>query len=280
MLIAVGAHEGMKLPIPGADLPEVLVNTRFLRDVRLAELGGGHDAVAIRERIEGQRVLVLGGGNVAIDCGPHGRAAGGGRWPWPAWRRARRCRPMPGRSRRPRRRACDSTRRARSSASATTAGHVAGVECVDVSLHGVRCRGRAPARDRSRARSTSSTATPSSSPSASEPAWPSSPTTPGWASRGSGPSPSTPTPSRHPPGRVRRRRRGHRHGLRDRGRRGRPQGRRAPSTATCAGEPLEPQLAPDLPVVKLSPERGRRRGSRRGEIRAHAPGADADCPGR
>ncbi|HLB49874.1 MAG TPA: FAD-dependent oxidoreductase, partial [Anaerolineales bacterium] len=37
-LIAVGAHEGKKLPIPGADLPDVLVNTQFLRDVRLAEL--------------------------------------------------------------------------------------------------------------------------------------------------------------------------------------------------------------------------------------------------
>ena len=37
MLIAVGAHEGRKLPIPGADLPEVLINTQFLRDVRLAD---------------------------------------------------------------------------------------------------------------------------------------------------------------------------------------------------------------------------------------------------
>ena len=56
VLVAVGAHEGVRLPIPGADLPGVLINTRFLRDVRLddpPELGG--------------RVLVLGGGNVAID---------------------------------------------------------------------------------------------------------------------------------------------------------------------------------------------------------------------
>jgi len=66
VLIAVGAHEGKKLPIPGADLPDVLVNTQFLRDVRLAELG--EDPEAVREKVAGKRVLVLGGGNVAIDC--------------------------------------------------------------------------------------------------------------------------------------------------------------------------------------------------------------------
>jgi NADPH-dependent glutamate synthase beta subunit-like oxidoreductase len=57
VLIAVGAHEGIRLPIPGADLNNVLINTRFLRDVRLdnpPEIGN--------------RVLVLGGGNVAFDC--------------------------------------------------------------------------------------------------------------------------------------------------------------------------------------------------------------------
>ena len=56
VLVAVGAHEGVRLPIPGANLPGVLINTHFLRDVRLGkppELG--------------RRVLVLGGGNVAID---------------------------------------------------------------------------------------------------------------------------------------------------------------------------------------------------------------------
>ncbi len=58
VLIAVGAHEGKRLPIQGADHPDVLINTRFLRDVRL---GNGHD-------LKGHRVLVLGGGNVAVDC--------------------------------------------------------------------------------------------------------------------------------------------------------------------------------------------------------------------
>ncbi|MEK7787307.1 MAG: FAD-dependent oxidoreductase, partial [Chloroflexota bacterium] len=78
VLIAVGAHEGKKLPIPGADLPDVLVNTQFLRDVRLAELqtsnGGdsgfevGSLKLGVAAQVAGKRVLVLGGGNVAIDC--------------------------------------------------------------------------------------------------------------------------------------------------------------------------------------------------------------------
>ena len=63
VLIAVGAHEGIKLPIPGADLDGVLVNTHFLRDVRLGKYSNGaSDAPPL-----GQNVLVLGGGNVAID---------------------------------------------------------------------------------------------------------------------------------------------------------------------------------------------------------------------
>ena len=57
VLIAVGAHEGKKLRIPGVDLDGVMINTIFLRDTRL---GNPPD---VRER----DVLVLGGGNVAID---------------------------------------------------------------------------------------------------------------------------------------------------------------------------------------------------------------------
>ncbi len=63
VLIAVGAHEGIRLPIPGADLDGVLVNTHFLRDVRL----GKYEDDALRAKL-GERALVLGGGNVAIDC--------------------------------------------------------------------------------------------------------------------------------------------------------------------------------------------------------------------
>jgi heterodisulfide reductase subunit A-like polyferredoxin len=57
VLIAVGAHEARILPIEGVDLEGVLVNTVFLRDVRL---GSPPD-------LAGKRVMVLGGGNVAID---------------------------------------------------------------------------------------------------------------------------------------------------------------------------------------------------------------------
>jgi len=66
VLIAVGAHEGRKLPIPGTDLPEVLINTQFLRDVRLADL----DCASCdpKSTVAGRHVLVLGGGNVAMDC--------------------------------------------------------------------------------------------------------------------------------------------------------------------------------------------------------------------
>ncbi|MFQ5436687.1 MAG: FAD-dependent oxidoreductase, partial [Anaerolineae bacterium] len=58
VLIAVGAHKGKRLPIPGADHPAVLTAVHFLRDVRL-----GHEI-----DLSDQRVLVLGGGNVALDC--------------------------------------------------------------------------------------------------------------------------------------------------------------------------------------------------------------------
>lgn len=64
VLIAVGAHEGIRLPIPGAELEGVMINTHFLRDVRL----GKYDQTEKGEKSAlGKHVLVLGGGNVAID---------------------------------------------------------------------------------------------------------------------------------------------------------------------------------------------------------------------
>ncbi len=72
VLIAVGAHEGIRLPIPGADREGVLINTRFLRDVRLGRYETG-EAEPL-----GERVLVLGGGNVAIDCARTARPDGEG----------------------------------------------------------------------------------------------------------------------------------------------------------------------------------------------------------
>ncbi len=66
VLIGVGAHEGIRLPIPGADLEGVLINTHFLRDLRLGKFDASSD-LPNRSTL-GERVLVLGGGNVAIDC--------------------------------------------------------------------------------------------------------------------------------------------------------------------------------------------------------------------
>jgi heterodisulfide reductase subunit A-like polyferredoxin len=66
VLIAVGAHEGIRLPVPGNELDGVLINTRFLRDVRLAARGGSA-APDPRAAIAGKRVLVVGGGDVAVD---------------------------------------------------------------------------------------------------------------------------------------------------------------------------------------------------------------------
>jgi len=72
VLIAVGAHEGIRLPIPGANFNGVLINTRFLRDVRLGKYTNGHgrslDDDVDDVPVLGDRVLILGGGNVAIDC--------------------------------------------------------------------------------------------------------------------------------------------------------------------------------------------------------------------
>ncbi len=67
ILIAVGAQEGIRLPIPGNDLNRVLINTDFLRDVRLAEMNGDMDACAPTTMVAGKRVIVVGGGDVACD---------------------------------------------------------------------------------------------------------------------------------------------------------------------------------------------------------------------
>ncbi|MBN1177573.1 MAG: FAD-dependent oxidoreductase, partial [Anaerolineae bacterium] len=56
VLVAVGAHEGIRLAIPGADLEGVLLNTAFLRDVRIGE-----------PPELGKRVAVIGAGDVAMD---------------------------------------------------------------------------------------------------------------------------------------------------------------------------------------------------------------------
>ncbi|MHA2181017.1 MAG: FAD-dependent oxidoreductase [Promethearchaeota archaeon] len=65
VLVAIGAHKGKKLGIPGADLDGVLVGTSFMRDVNL-----GKDIKL------GNKVIVIGGGNVAMDCARAARRLG------------------------------------------------------------------------------------------------------------------------------------------------------------------------------------------------------------
>jgi NADPH-dependent glutamate synthase beta subunit-like oxidoreductase len=65
VLVAVGTHRGVKLSLPGKDLPEVLVSTDFLRRANLG------DPVTV-----GERVVVLGGGSVAFDCAGWARRLG------------------------------------------------------------------------------------------------------------------------------------------------------------------------------------------------------------
>lgn len=57
VLIAIGTHQGQKLAIPGADNQRALIGTDFLRAINT-----GHEVNI------GEKVMVLGGGNVAFDC--------------------------------------------------------------------------------------------------------------------------------------------------------------------------------------------------------------------
>ncbi|MDI7276878.1 MAG: FAD-dependent oxidoreductase, partial [Anaerolineae bacterium] len=57
VFLAVGAHGGRRLPIPGADLPDVWLGTELLRRVALGD----------RPDLAGRPVVVLGGGPVAVD---------------------------------------------------------------------------------------------------------------------------------------------------------------------------------------------------------------------
>lgn len=57
VLMTIGAHQGVRLPMEGSNLPGVLLNIDFLRKVSLGEETG-----------MGKHVIVLGGGNVAFDC--------------------------------------------------------------------------------------------------------------------------------------------------------------------------------------------------------------------
>jgi NADPH-dependent glutamate synthase beta subunit-like oxidoreductase len=64
-LLALGAGRGQKLNVPGADFPGVTVATEFMKGVNTGAI-----------KSAGDRVLVLGGGNVAIDCARAARRLG------------------------------------------------------------------------------------------------------------------------------------------------------------------------------------------------------------
>ncbi len=57
VFVSVGTHAGNRLPLPGNDLPGVYLNADFLRESNMG------NPLPV-----GENVVVLGGGNVAIDC--------------------------------------------------------------------------------------------------------------------------------------------------------------------------------------------------------------------
>lgn len=65
VLLALGTHQGVRLPMEGNELPGVLLNSDFLRDASMGVETG-----------MGKRVIVLGGGNVAFDCARTARRLG------------------------------------------------------------------------------------------------------------------------------------------------------------------------------------------------------------
>ena len=67
VITAVGTHRGRRLNIPGAGGPGVLVSVDFLRKVNRGE-----------RPHPGNKVIVLGGGNVAFDCARVARRLGAG----------------------------------------------------------------------------------------------------------------------------------------------------------------------------------------------------------
>jgi formate dehydrogenase beta subunit len=67
VLVTIGTHHGQKLTVPGADNDGVLIGVNFLMNVNTG-----------RQVKIGNKVLVLGGGNVAFDCARVARRLGAG----------------------------------------------------------------------------------------------------------------------------------------------------------------------------------------------------------
>lgn len=77
VLMAIGAHQGVRLPMEGADFAGTVLNIDFLRSASLMQLEDDAKASATSDvitpdyaktAVEGKKVIVLGGGNVAFDC--------------------------------------------------------------------------------------------------------------------------------------------------------------------------------------------------------------------
>jgi NADH-quinone oxidoreductase subunit F len=66
VVLAIGAHRSRKLGVPGEDKAGVLHGTDFLREVGLINRGGGEGRTM--PEMQGKRVAVVGGGNVALDA--------------------------------------------------------------------------------------------------------------------------------------------------------------------------------------------------------------------
>lgn len=65
VLMAIGGHQGVRLPIEGSRLEGVILNVDFLRNVSMGKETG-----------IGKKIVILGGGNVAFDCARTARRLG------------------------------------------------------------------------------------------------------------------------------------------------------------------------------------------------------------
>jgi len=69
VFLAIGAHKSRTLNIPGMDLSGVLHGIEFLRQVNT-------ETLTLTSTLSGRRVVVIGGGNVAVDCALCARRSG------------------------------------------------------------------------------------------------------------------------------------------------------------------------------------------------------------
>jgi heterodisulfide reductase subunit A len=78
LFIGVGTHDSMRMRIPGEELGGVLHGAEYLRQLSLAQLGAvdARTSTSIQMPHVGERVAVIGGGNVAIDSAMTARRIG------------------------------------------------------------------------------------------------------------------------------------------------------------------------------------------------------------